>query len=246
MTTSPSPSAPVARRPMGLLRVIPQVVATVSPLAWLVLVAISSAWSVFVAVGTVMTGGFIVATALSVWAWVLVRDPDDPPGWHAGSDAWFSPAVAAGHIAISHVLFIILAPIAGFLVVMAQRMVSSATDSVPTWQVALVAMVFIVPVEELAWRGLVQPRFARVSAQLDPGGGQRRRLGANDNEWAAIVATTVLFCLFQLFTGNLALVGAALLGGFTWGWLQVRSGGLLAPVLAHSLWTGAMTMAPPV
>lgn len=50
----------------------------------------------------------------------------------------------------------------------------------------------------------------------------------------------------QVFERNWALTLAALLGGVIWGGLFELTGGLVAPVLAHALWTATLTLVWPL
>jgi membrane protease YdiL (CAAX protease family) len=83
--------------------------------------------------------------------------------------------------------------------------------------------------EELFWRGLV---LGRLSEALGPG-------AAAAVAWAAYVGA-------NLPSGSLPIVAGALVGGATWTLLAAWSGGLLASVLAHCLWTALMLAVPPV
>lgn len=75
--------------------------------------------------------------------------------------------------------------------------------------------------EELLFRGTLQGRIGLVGA---------------------VAAYTAV----QLVTANWALTVAALLGGVIWGSLAWWQGGLLAPVLAHLVWTDALTFVWPL
>lgn len=67
-----------------------------------------------------------------------------------------------------------------------------------------------------------------------------------------IVVALVAYTAVQVFERKWALALAALLGGVVWGALFAWRGGLVAPVVAHVLWTGMLTFvwtlgtAPPV
>lgn len=86
----------------------------------------------------------------------------------------------------------------------------------------------MVPFEELFWRGLVQ---ARLADGLGAGMGAALT-------WTAYVATNVASRSLPILLG--AAVGGALWAGLAW-W----SGGMLASLLSHILWTGLMLGLPP-
>ncbi len=71
--------------------------------------------------------------------------------------------------------------------------------------------------EEMLFRGLLQDVLSRWL-----------------NPWIALVLASVLFGLLHLITPTYAVL-AALMGAYL-GWLYVRSGNLLVPVVAHALY----------
>jgi hypothetical protein len=90
------------------------------------------------------------------------------------------------------------------------------------------ALAISVPGEELFWRGLVQPRLT-VS------------IGAA----AAAGATVALSVAANLPSRRLPIVAGALVGGAVWSGLAWWSGGVLAPIASHVVWTGLMLVRPP-
>ena len=97
---------------------------------------------------------------------------------------------------------------------------------------ALVVATFVAaPAEELFWRGLFQ------TGLVEPLDG---RLGL------AALVTTVVFVLANLPSRNLAIVMGAAVGGAVWGALAWWSGGVVAPLVCHVLWTGLMLGFPVV
>ena len=78
--------------------------------------------------------------------------------------------------------------------------------------------------EELFWRGIV-PTAVEASA-------------AAVIAWAGYVAVNIL-------GRNAALIAGALVAGGVWAWLAVASGGVLAPVVCHAVWTALMVLFPP-
>jgi membrane protease YdiL (CAAX protease family) len=101
-------------------------------------------------------------------------------------------------------------------------------DAEPLVPRLLLALAISVPGEELFLRGLLQPR---LSASMAP--------------WAAAAATVVVEVATNLPSRRLPLVAAALVGGAVWSGLAWWSGGVLAPIASHMVWTGLMLVRPP-
>jgi membrane protease YdiL (CAAX protease family) len=83
--------------------------------------------------------------------------------------------------------------------------------------------------EELLWRGLFQTRLASAAG----------RTGGAVLTWVAFIGA-------NLPSLNLAAVAAAIVGGAAWVALAWWSGGVLASLCCHAVWTGLMTAFPPV
>jgi membrane protease YdiL (CAAX protease family) len=92
----------------------------------------------------------------------------------------------------------------------------------------LLALAISVPGEELFLRGLVQPRLAVSMAP-----------------WAAAAITVAVEVATNLPSRRLPIVAAALVGGAVWSGLAWWSGGVLAPIASHMVWTGLMLVRPP-
>jgi membrane protease YdiL (CAAX protease family) len=92
----------------------------------------------------------------------------------------------------------------------------------------VLAVLIAVPGEELFWRGLVQGMIGNHSSEA---------LGAAV-VWVGYVGT-------KAASGSLALIAAAVVGGLMWGGLALFTGGILASVMCHGLWTGLMLAFPP-
>ena len=90
------------------------------------------------------------------------------------------------------------------------------------------SLLIMVPAEELFWRGLFQGRFDQTLAAL----------AAAASAWLAYVGT-------NLASGSLPIVAGAVVGGALWTGLALWSGGVLASLLSHMLWTGLMLALPP-
>jgi len=92
----------------------------------------------------------------------------------------------------------------------------------------VLSLAIMVPSEELFWRGLVQFRA----------------------EEATTAATAALFAWVSYIGANAAsrslpILAGAVVGGALWGGLAWWSGGVLASLASHILWTGLMLVLPP-
>jgi membrane protease YdiL (CAAX protease family) len=91
------------------------------------------------------------------------------------------------------------------------------------------SLLVTVPAEELFWRGLAAPALGETSVGVAGG---------------AVVAWG-LYVLANAPSRSLAIVAGAVVGGAVWAWLGWWSGGVLAPLASHILWTGPMLAFPP-
>jgi membrane protease YdiL (CAAX protease family) len=85
-----------------------------------------------------------------------------------------------------------------------------------------------VPGEELFWRGFVLPELSEVTT---PASGALLT-------WAAAVGVTAAWVSAPLLAG-------AVVGGALWTALAVWSGGVVAPIASHLVWTALMLVWPP-
>jgi uncharacterized protein len=86
-----------------------------------------------------------------------------------------------------------------------------------------VTLLVVVPGEELFWRGLALPELQRGAGEI---------VGAIV-AWLAAVAVTAVW-------GSLPFLAAAIVGGAVWTALGAWSGGVVAPLACHAVWTSAM------
>jgi membrane protease YdiL (CAAX protease family) len=84
------------------------------------------------------------------------------------------------------------------------------------------------PGEEIFWRGLVQQHLTQSWG---------RTVGA--------VVTVLAYVAANAVSLSLPIGAAALVGGAVWGLLAAWSGGVLASVICHAVWTGMMVALPP-
>ena len=193
---------------------------------------------------TIVAGGILTGLA-GVWVRRGTR------GWHAGESerrgfpglaltpglAVLATVVAILHFALGHGLFPLGEQVLPALTETATSVYARA-GGIPLWTAVLLGAVITAPLEEVFWRGGVQPlagsfvrdRWPTIAAL--PGG--------------TVVTTMVAYAAFHVATGQVALVAAAALGGLVWGWLMERTRSLGATMLAHGLWTGLMLVFPPV
>jgi CAAX protease family protein len=101
------------------------------------------------------------------------------------------------------------------------RETSSATALV-------ISLVVAVPGEELFWRGLVLPELQLATSAV---------AGALLT-WASAVGVNAVW-------GSAPLLAAAVIGGALWTALGAWSGGVVAPLCSHLIWTGLMLVWPP-
>jgi uncharacterized protein len=87
----------------------------------------------------------------------------------------------------------------------------------------LVSLAIVVPGEELFWRGVATPWLVDATATVT----------------GAILAWLVAAGVAVLW-GSLPFVAAAVVGGALWTVLAVWSGGVLAPLASHAVWTACM------
>ena len=86
----------------------------------------------------------------------------------------------------------------------------------------------MVPAEELFWRGLFQGRLAQATTAA-----------------AAAAIAWLGYIVANVASHSLPIVAGAIVGGAVWGVLAWWSGGVLASLASHILWTGLMLLLPP-
>lgn len=92
----------------------------------------------------------------------------------------------------------------------------------------VLSLAIMVPSEELFWRGLFQAR-----------------LGAATSTAAAALVAWLAYVVANAASRSLPIVAGALVGGALWTGLAWWSGGVLASLASHILWTGSMLVLPP-
>jgi uncharacterized protein len=153
------------------------------------------------------------------------------------------PPVAAGEVSVGNALTV--GVVSGFALYVATRLfvavasrwgpfrratVDIYAEAQPIAMGAAIALsaAVMVPAEELFWRGLVQ---ARLDELLGPA--------------AAAVITWLAYIAVNVPSRSLPIVLGAAVGGGVWAALAWWSGGMLASLASHILWTGLMLALPP-
>jgi len=197
-------------------------------------VALAVAWA-----GPVIVAGAWAAIRLggvSIWAAM---------GWTAGPlgllsllTGWVEPGggLVVVPIGLGAGLVLYAATLVFLHLVRGWTLLARHTREVYSWRrgmslgaVVAIACLVVAPGEEALWRGLVQGRLAAA-------------LG----EGAAAAAGWALYVVANLASGSVPIVLGAAVGGAVWAALAFWTGGILAGVACHVVWTGLMILRPPV
>ncbi len=192
---------------------------------------------------TTTVGGVLTGLA-GLWVRRGVR------GWHPGEterrtfptyrvtpgQAVLALVVAVVHLGVGHGLFALGSLVLPEITATAAEVYGRAA-SVPLWVGVLLGGFVTAPLEEIFWRGAVQPLTGPLLTSRVP---WLTRLPVG-----RLLGTTLLYTLFHVATGQLALIFAAALGGLVWGWLLDRTGSVGATMIAHGAWTALMLVVPP-
>jgi membrane protease YdiL (CAAX protease family) len=92
----------------------------------------------------------------------------------------------------------------------------------------VLSLAIMVPAEELFWRGLFQGRLSQATTAA-----------------AAAAIAWLGYIVANVASRSLPIVAGAIVGGAVWGALAWWSGGVLASLASHILWTGCMLAFPP-
>lgn len=95
----------------------------------------------------------------------------------------------------------------------------------------LVSMLLVAPGEELLWRGVVLEVI---------------RDGLEAPGWLPPLVAWLAYVAANAVSASLPIVLGAVVGGAVWTVLAVVTGGVLASVACHVVWTGMMVAFPPV
>jgi membrane protease YdiL (CAAX protease family) len=92
----------------------------------------------------------------------------------------------------------------------------------------VLSLAIMVPAEEVFWRGLFQGRLDDATTPA-----------------AAAVLAWLAYLVSNAASRSLPIVAGAIVGGAVWAGLAWWSGGVLASLASHILWTGLMLALPP-
>jgi uncharacterized protein len=185
-----------------------------------------AAWRLVVAgrasVWSIMTPTFVLMGALAA----LVRHPVIAS--EVGTDVALALGILAGSL-LYIATRVFVAVVSGWRAFQRQTSQTYAlAEDVPVATAAVLTGVMVVG-EELFWRALVQPRFAEAA----PGAG------------AGAALTWLAFVLVNSASSRLPIIAAAVVGGAVWALLAWWTGGMLASLLCHLIWTTLMIVRPP-
>jgi membrane protease YdiL (CAAX protease family) len=93
----------------------------------------------------------------------------------------------------------------------------------------VLSLLLAVPGEELFWRGIAYRAVAETASTAG----------------VAAIAVCLLYVVANIPSRSLPIIAGALVGGAVWGALAWWTGGVLAPLASHILWTGLMLARPP-
>ena len=96
-------------------------------------------------------------------------------------------------------------------------------------QALVVSVGITAPGEELLWRGVV------LGA-----------LGSAFSPWTAGLLTWAAYVLANAVSGSLPILLGAIVGGAAWTGLAVWTGGVVASIACHGVWTALMIVFPPI
>lgn len=102
-------------------------------------------------------------------------------------------------------------------------------EHAPAWALAMLLGLWIGPIEEVFWRGVVQ---SYLQQKLSSG--------------AALLGTTLLYSLIHIWSGNPLLMLAAFIAGLGWGALLLWTGSLVPSIVSHALWDVLMFVLLPL
>ncbi|MEA2557957.1 MAG: protease family protein [Actinomycetota bacterium] len=194
----------------------------------------------------------VVLVGLEMVAWRIVARPGKTNEWNlmvpvfllqgtaallAWRAGWFTDSTAGAAVSLGVATGVALYAATRAFVAIADRVPVfrahvadrySRASRVPLPLGLVLAVLIAVPGEELFWRGLVQGL-----------------VGAHSSEAVGAAVTWIGYIGTKAVSGSLPMVAAAVVGGLVWGGLALLTGGILASVVCHGLWTGLMLAFPP-
>lgn len=176
---------------------------------------------------TVLVGGALSGLA-GLWVRAALPTAARPRLRVSGRVVVVALAVAVAHLVVGLAAFRAADGWLPALVTSAEG-IYGRTGEVPLAAQLVLAATLTAPLEELFWRGAVQP----VVGVHVP------------DRWWRVLAAAAIYTLFHVATLKVALVAAAALGGLVWGTLLERTRSVGAAIIAHGTWTALMLLIPP-
>ncbi|UOE95973.1 type II CAAX endopeptidase family protein [Alkalihalobacillus sp. LMS39] len=136
---------------------------------------------------------------------------------------WTRPTITSLLLsAFTGVALYLLIVFGKYLVILLSLPFLTALDQLATiikpreWWHYLVLFLFIIPGEEIFWRGFVQ-----------------KRLQQSYSPFVAVIGATLLYASAHLYAGSVLLIAAAIVGGLVWGYIYIRTNNLLLAIASH-------------
>lgn len=213
------------------------------PRVWATLALLMAVWAVSFNVTalpffpTVLVG----AGAAGVAGWWIRRSlTATPPLRLSPGAAALALVVAVAHFLVGRVVYDVGAGLLPAVATSATAVYERTAETPLLARVVLAGLV-TAPLEELYWRGALQPAVTVADGvRHNVHGVPLRRTALR-----GLVLSGALYVAFTAVTLHPALIAAAALGAAVWGGLLLVTGSAGAPMLAHACWTSLMILFPP-
>ena len=160
-----------------------------------------------------------VLIAYSVGALAVLGELGDAVGPVGPIELAAGAAVGVGWLAATHIGHAVLCRLFPSFVDQVEDLYRLGVDDPPSR--VLGPILAMAAAEELLFRGVIQ------------------------SQWG-LVAGVAVYTAVQLVERKWALTLAGFLGGLVWGALYAVTGSLVAPILAHAIWTASLTLVWPL
>lgn len=171
-----------------------------------------------------MAAATFILTAIAVWQQGL------PVKHHEVN--WQMVILGLGAAAILYIIFLVGGIVSSWLFSFAGGQVAAVYNNkaqASPYVIAFLLLFIIGPAEEIFWRGFVQERFA-----------------ARWGSWNGMLAATAAYTLAHIWSANLMLLLAAMVGGLFWGYIYKRTGSLVPAIISHAVWDVTIFILLPV
>ncbi|MHC4874205.1 MAG: lysostaphin resistance A-like protein [Planctomycetota bacterium] len=91
-------------------------------------------------------------------------------------------------------------------------------EQLPEWLITSLMVLLIGPGEEIFWRGFLQKRLT------------------DKYNFCGVIASTLIYALVHIGSGNIMLILAALVCGAVWGFLYWLNDSLWCNIVSHTIW----------